>query len=310
MKSGKVLSKVMVLFFFMAMPGGFISPAQAVAVPAKKAIVVVSFGTTFPEERKASIEAVENEIRAGFPDYEVRRAFTSNIVRQRIAEKENIQIDSLEQALEKLANEGYTEVVVQSTHLTPGEEYGNKVVAAVHKYARNFTEIFLGRPVLVYDGSNGLPDDFAIAAHALKAQMPLLQLDGRAVVFMGHGSPNQHNSAYSKLQQAFDAAGLHAVVGVVEETDQPNFEDALALLKKRNIKRVNLMPLMLVAGDHANNDMAGDEPDSWKNLLVAQGFQVDDIYLYGLGANSAFQDIYIQHIKDALERKYVKSHSK
>ncbi len=300
----KVLS---MLFFCLTMIMGVISPSPAFAEPEKKAIVVVSFGTTFPEERKASIAAVENKIRASFPAYEVRRAFTSSIVRQRIAENENIQIDSLEQALEKLGKEGYTEVVVQSTHLTPGEEYDHKVVAVVHKYAGNFAELSLGRPVLVYDGSNGLPDDFAIAVHALKAQMPLLQLQDRAVVFMGHGSPHQPNPAYGKLQQAFDTAELQAVVGVVEETDHPNFEDAVALLKARSIKRVNLMPLMLVAGDHANNDMAGDEPDSWKNLLLAQGFQVNDIYLRGLGANSAFQDIYVQHIKDAMERKYAKS---
>jgi len=295
------------LFFCLTLIMGVTSPSPAFAGPEKKAIVVVSFGTTFPEERKASIEAVENKIRASFPAYEVRRAFTSSIVRQRIAENENIQIDSLEQALEKLGKEGYTEVVVQSTHLTPGEEYDHKVVAVVRKYAGNFTKLSLGRPVLVYDGSNGLPDDFAIAVDALKAQMPLLQLQDRAVVFMGHGSPHQPNPAYGKLQQAFDTAGLQAVVGVVEETDHPNFEDAVALLKARSIKRVNLMPLMLVAGDHANNDMAGDEADSWKNLLLAQGFQVNDIYLRGLGANFAFQDIYVQHIKDAMERKYAKN---
>ncbi|XEQ91876.1 Sirohydrochlorin cobaltochelatase [Sporomusa carbonis] len=294
--------------FCLAMIVGFASPSQAFAAPVKKAIVVVSFGTTFPEERRESIEAVENKIRAGFPEYEVRRAFTSKIVMKRMAETQNIQVDSLEQALEKLYKDGYKEVIVQSTHLTPGEEYDNKIVAVVHKYAKDFDKIVIGRPVLVYDGSNGTPDDFAIAVKALKSQMPLLQLHDRSVVFMGHGSPHQHNPAYGKLQQAFDTAGVHAVVGVVEEVDHPNYGDAVALLKERNIKRVILMPLMLVAGDHANNDMAGDEPDSWKNLLAADGFQVVDIYLHGLGANSEFQNIYVQHIKDAIEEKYVKSY--
>jgi sirohydrochlorin cobaltochelatase len=304
----KTLPGVMILFIFIIIIANFISPSPVLAAPAKKAIVVVSFGTTFPEERKESIEAVENKIRASFPDYEVRRAFTSKIVMKRIAENENIQIDSLEQALEKLSKEGYTEVVVQSTHLTPGEEYDNKVVNVVHKYVKDFDKIAIGRPVLVYDGTNGMPNDFAIAAKALKKQMPKIKSHGRSVVFMGHGSPHQHNPAYGKLQQAFDTVGIHAVVGVVEEVDHPNFEDAVALLKERNIKRVILMPLMLVAGDHANNDMAGDEPDSWKNRFTGAGFKVTDIYLHGLGANPKFQDIYVQHIKDAIARKYVKSH--
>lgn len=275
------------------------SSAEAAA---KKAIVVVSFGTTFDDARTACIESVENKIRASFPDYEVRRAFTSKIVMQRLAERD-IHVDSLEQALAKLRQEGYKEVVVQTTHLTPGEEYDKKVIAVVNDYAKDFEKITVGRPVLTFNGENGTPNDFAIAVKALKTQMPKLQLTGQAVVFMGHGSPHQHNPAYAALQKQFDLAGINAVVGVVEETDSPNFEDVQAVLKERGIKRVILMPLMLVAGDHANNDMAGDEEDSWKNVLAADGYQVST-YLHGLGENTAFQNIYVQHVRDAIYGQY------
>jgi len=296
------------IFLLCALVLGFsaVGGASVEAAAGKKAIVVVSFGTTFDDARTACIESVETKIKAEFPDYEVRRAFTSKIVMSRLAER-NIQVDSLEQALTKLQKEGYKEVVVQTTHLTTGEEYDKKVIAVVHNYAKAFDKITIGRPVLTFNGENGTPNDFAIAAKALKTQMPLLQFPDRTVVFMGHGSPHQHNPAYASLQQALDAAGIRAVVGVVEETDTPNLEDVQAALKAKGIKKVVLMPLMLVAGDHANNDMAGDEPDSWKNILIADGYQVGT-YIHGLGENPAFQDIYVQHVRDAILGLYPTAH--
>ncbi|MCX7781668.1 MAG: sirohydrochlorin cobaltochelatase [Negativicutes bacterium] len=278
-----------------------LAAAQAVhGTAAKKAIVVTSFGTTFDEARAANIDSVENAIKAGFPDYDVRRAFTSKIVMKRLAER-GIIIDSLEEALAKLKKEGYREVVVQTTLLTPGEEYDNKVMAVVNKHlqAKSFDKLVVGRPLLTYQGENGTTDDFLVMANALKQQMPVLQLPDRAVVFMGHGSPNRHNPAYGLLQAKLTEIGLNAVVGVVEETDHPNFADALKMLEEKGYKKVVLMPLMLVAGDHANNDMAGDEDDSWKNLLKKEGYQVQT-YLHGLGENTAVQEIYVQHVRDAI----------
>lgn len=272
----------------------------------KKAIVVVSFGTTFDDSRELCIESVENKIKENFPEYDVRRAFTSKIVMQRLAERK-IQVDSLEQVLAKLQKEGYKEVIVQTTHLTPGEEYENKVVAVVHKYGKAFNKIAIGRPLLTFDGQNGTPNDFAVAAAALKKQMPMLQLAGRTVVFMGHGSPHKHNVAYAKLQEQLDYAGFSATVGVVEESDTPSFDDVKNRLKEQGVKRVILMPLMLVAGDHANNDMAGDEKDSWKSQLTSAGYQVST-YLHGLGENSAIQDIYVQHVRDAIFGLYKIKH--
>lgn len=276
-----------------------IAQAQAVDSGSKKAIVVVSFGTTFVDARKACIESVENRIQAAFPEYDVYRAFTSKIVMKRIAEKEKIHINDLETTLKELKAKGYQEVVVQTTHLTPGEEYDKKVMAVVNKFDKSFAKLSVGRPLLFHEGQNGMPNDFALMAEALKAQTPVLQMPGQYVVFMGHGSPHQHNPAYGTLQKYLDAAGVQAVVGVVEETDHPNFEDTKAELAKRGAKRLVMMPLMLVAGDHANNDMAGDEHDSWKSQLMEEGYQVKT-YIHGLGENTAVQDLYVQHVRDAI----------
>ncbi|MDF2565329.1 MAG: Sirohydrochlorin cobaltochelatase [Massilibacillus sp.] len=270
----------------------------------KKAIVVVSFGTTFDDARTECIESVENKIKAAFPDYEVRRAFTSRIVIKRLDER-GIYTDTLEVVLDKLKAEGYTDIVIQSTHLTPGEEYDKKIIAPVKEYEASFKSIKIGRPIFMNDGSDKTTDDFSVAMKALQTQLPALK-EGQEVVFMGHGSPHQHNPAYQALQEKFDAAALPVTIGVVEETDHPNFEDVVArLAAKQSVKSIILMPLMLVAGDHANNDMAGNQDDSWKNSLESKGYQVDT-YLHGLGENKAIQDVYVQHVKDAIAGKSVK----
>lgn len=265
----------------------------------KKAIIVVSFGTTYIDARKSCIEAVEDRIREAFPEYAVYRAFTSKIVMKRIAEREGIQVDDLETVLAKLRDEGYTEVVVQTTHLTPGEEYENKVIASVEPFKAVFSKIVVGRPLLYFKGDDGKPNDFAIAAQALRLQMPSAFREEEAVVFLGHGSPNRHNPAYELMQQQFDEASIPAIVGVVEDADYPNFSDVKLGLTEKNVKRVILMPLLLVAGDHAANDMAGSEKESWKNQLIEQGYEVQT-YLHGLGENAAVQDIYVQHVRDAI----------
>lgn len=271
----------------------------------RKAIVVVSFGTTFDEVRKSCIQSVEDRVRDAFPAYDVRRAFTSKIVMKRLADR-GVIVNDLERTLENLKDEGFKDIIIQSTHLTPGEEYDKKIIAVVNQYKSSFQSIVVGRPLLMFDGSNQTPNDFAIAAKALEKQLPKLKV-GEEIVFMGHGSPNQHNPAYQKLQDEFNLAKLPITIGVVEETDHPNLQDAVSrLAAKKSVKSITLMPLMLVAGDHANNDMAGDEADSWKNTLRAKGYQINVPYLHGLGENVAVQDIYVQHIKDAIAGKYSK----
>ncbi|NCB76251.1 MAG: sirohydrochlorin cobaltochelatase [Negativicutes bacterium] len=270
----------------------------------KKAIVVTSFGTTFPKTRKACIESVENDMREIFPEYEIRRAFTARQVIAKIAAEEKLQIDTLEQALCKLKEEGYQEVVIQPLHLTPGEEYEKKILSVYRQYVsdKSFDVLTIGRPILMFDGQRGMPDDFTALAEAVEQQMPGLAAE-EAVLFMGHGSPNQPNPAYGKMQRVLQARGHKAYMGVVEENDHPNFEDALAELKKNQVKKVILMPFMLVAGDHVQNDMAGDEPDSWKNLLEKDGFQVE-VELKGLGENAAYRSLYMKHARDAIRGLY------
>jgi sirohydrochlorin cobaltochelatase len=265
-----------------------------------KAIIVVSFGTTFADARISCIESVENRITEAFPEYDVYRAFTSKFVIKRLAERDHISVSDLETVLAKLKKEGYKEVIIQTTHLTPGEEYDKKVLATVAKFNSAFEKLAIGRPLLTFNGENCTSNDFVIALKAMQQQMPILQMKDKTVVFMGHGSPNQHNPAYENMQKQFDAAGINAIVGVVEESDHPNFADVKKLLKERNIKRIILMPMMLVAGDHVNNDMAGADNDSWKSQLLAEGYQVET-YLHGLGENAAIQDIYVQHVRDAIQ---------
>lgn len=266
-----------------------------------QAIVVVSFGTTFDDAREKCIESVENKITEMFPFYEVRRAFTSNIVMKRLAEK-GIMVDNLEQALTKLKNEEYTDVIIQSTHLIPGEEYNTKILEVAAKHKNDFQTIKIGRPVLTYSGDNNT-NDYKEFVKALKKQLPQNQGKDTQIIFMGHGSNHENGTVYSKLQLELDKQGVKGYVAVVEDGAEPSFDSVLKkLAANKETKKVLLMPLMLVAGDHANNDMAGEEEDSWKSILTAKGYAVE-IYMHGLGENKAFQDIYVEHIKDAIAGK-------
>ena len=266
----------------------------------KKAIVVTSFGTTFDEARTMDIAGIETAIKEAFPAYDTRRAFTSNIVRKRLADR-GIEVDSLSDALKKLAEEGYEEVYIQPTLLTPGEEYDKKIMAAAQQFQadQTFAKLAVGRPLLTLDGQNGQPDDFSLLADALRSQMPFLKKPGHTAAFMGHGSPHQHNVAYEKLQAAFDKLSIPAVIGVVEETDHPNFADMSALLQARKVSAIVIMPLMIVSGDHANNDMAGPEDDSWVNRLTKAGYRME-ASLGGLGRNPQVQALFVQHVRDVM----------
>ncbi|MCC5465985.1 sirohydrochlorin cobaltochelatase [Pelosinus baikalensis] len=269
----------------------------------KKAIVVVSFGTTYQEGLRLNIESVENKIKANFPEYEVRRAFTSRIVIKRLAARDGIHIDTETEAIQRLEDEGYKEVYVQPLHVVGGEEYDKIkkiVVQYIHGHQKAFDKIVIGRPLLYYTGQEDRPDDYVEAIEALTAQLPKVE-SKEAIVFMGHGGIHPANTAYAALQMKIEEAGLnHIFVYTVEGF--PPLESVIAKLKKRDIKKVILMPFMLVAGDHVNNDMAGDDEDSAKSQLVKAGFTVD-VYLHGLGENTKIQDLYVQHLKDAMSQK-------
>ncbi len=257
-------------------------------------ILVVSFGTSYAATLKACIESVENKIATAFPAYEVRRAFTSGMVIKKLKERDEIFINNTAEALTKMKEGGFKEVIVQSLHVIPGVEY-EKIKEAVESFKKDgtFEKIISGRPLLYQI------KDYKIAVEALQKQLPKLN-DNQAVVLMGHGTYHFSNACYACLQSVIDDEKLNVFLATVE--GYPELNDIIPKLKAKEITEITLMPYMLVAGDHAENDMAGKEEDSWKNVLEKEGFAVN-IYMHGLGENPTYQDIYVDHVRDALETK-------
>lgn len=266
----------------------------------KKAILVVSFGTSYEKTRKLTIEKIENNIKEEFQGYDIRRAFTSHGVIKKLKESYGVFIDKPEEALQKLKEEGYEEVLIQPLHIIPGEEYDYiKNVVEVFKRDKSFKRIELGRPALFFKGDDEhSPDDYRIFIEALKHQISKNEI----VVLMGHGTHHPADAVYSCLQCVLGDYGLNNVfVGTIE--GYPSLNHVIDNLKKNNIEKITLMPLLIVAGDHAINDMSGEEEDSWKSILLREGFEVD-IYLHGLGENPKIQNIYVEHIKDIISGNY------
>ena len=256
----------------------------------KKAILVVSFGTSYHETRKKTIEACENKIKESFKDYDFYRAFTSGMIINKLKKRDNMFIDNPSEALEKLYNAGYQEVVVQSLHIICGDEY-NKLKDMVAQYEDKFDKISIGRPVLTYT------DDYRETVEAVKKDLDKMDID-EAVVFMGHGTEHESHSSYPAIEYMFRDYGINAFVGTVE--GYPELEQVIKKLKNRNIKTVDLLPFMLVAGDHAINDMASDEEDSWKTILEKEGFNVK-VHVKGLGENPYIQEKFKNHALDCMK---------
>ena len=256
----------------------------------KKAILVVSFGTSYHETREKTIEPCENKIKESFEGYDFYRAFTSNMIIKKLRKRDNLIIDNPVEALERLYNEGYEEVVVQSLHLICGEEY-NKLKEIVEGYKEKFDRISLGRPLLTYI------DDYRETTLAVKQELDKMEID-EVVVFMGHGTEHESHSSYPAIEYMLRDYGINAYVGTVE--GYPEIEQVIKRLKETNIKTVDLMPFMLVAGDHAINDMASDEEDSWKSILENEGFKVKT-HLKGLGENPYIQEKFVNHAIDCMK---------
>ena len=261
-----------------------ITPAMSrESQPKKSAMLVVSFGTSMPEARKA-IDNLVDTVRKEFPGHEVRLAFTSNIIRRKIQREHDEAVPNPSQALAQLNDEGYTHVTIIPTHMIPGEEYDEVrgVASAFGKMSGKFgfEEIRVCSPFL--DGVKGCE---AVADILMKRFESRLKDKETAIILMGHGTPEHFaNAQYLQLQLALNQKAYgRFFVGTVESS--PSLDDILAELKRHpEIKRLILSPLMIVAGDHANNDMAGeDDPDSWINILRKNGYKDIDIYLVGLG---------------------------
>ncbi len=255
-------------------------------------ILAVSFGTSFDDNREVTIGAVENAIKEANPDYEVRRAFTSQIVIDVIKENGGEAIDNVEEAFDRLVEDGVKELVVQPTHVITGFEYDD-LMAVVDEYKDKFDKVSVGTPLLTSDA------DYTELAKNIVADTAAYNADGTAVVFMGHGTHHEANASYGKLQEVLTANGnTNYFIGTVEGS--PALEDVVAAVKEGGYTKVVLQPLMVVAGDHANNDMAGDEEGSWKLAFEAEGIEVECV-LRGLGSIDTVQDMYVAHTADAVK---------
>ena len=267
--------------------------SESEAVSSDTAILVVSFGTSFNESRDATIGATEQAIQSAFPQYEVRRAFTSQIIIDKLSERDGLEIDNVTQALDRAAADGIKTLIVQPTHLMHGYEYTD-LSDELQSYSDTFDQIILGEPLLTSD------EDFEAVIAALAADTSSYDDGNTAIVFMGHGTEADSNSVYSKLQEMITADGYeNYYIGTVEAT--PSLDDVIAAISGKDYSRVILEPLMVVAGDHANNDMAGDEEDSWKTVLTGEGYEVECI-LEGLGQKPAIQNIYVEHVQAAVDQ--------
>ena len=259
----------------------------------KPVILVVSFGTSYNDSRHITIGAIEDAIRETYPDYDVRRAFTAQIIIDKLAERDGIVIDNFEQAMDKLVEEGVQKVVVQPTHLMAGYEYTDVLNSLQQNYADKFDAIVLGDPLLTSD------EDYSAVVEAICDATAAYDDGQTAICFMGHGTEADSNEDYTHLQQVLtDTGHTSYFVGTVEAT--PTFDDVVEAAQAAGFTRAVLRPLMVVAGDHANNDMADTEdPDSFASKFIAAGFEVECV-VEGLGQLVAIDDIYVRHVADAI----------
>lgn len=258
--------------------------------PEKKAILVVSFGTSYNETRKATIGAVEEAITAAFPEYEVRRAFTSQMIIDKLKERDGEEIDNVEEALANLVAEGVGTLIIQPTHVMNGHEYDEMRELAA-PYEKQFASVKYGKPLLQDE------KDYEEMVGILTEETKAYQETDTAVVFMGHGTDHEANSTYEKLDGFFKDAGYdNYYVGTVEAA--PSLEDVMAEVNQGSYEKVVLLPLMIVAGDHASNDMAGDEEGSWKTAFKSEGYEVECI-LKGMGEYPGVQEMFVAHAQDA-----------
>ena len=278
-------------------------------------ILVVSFGTSFNDSRAADIGSVEKAIQKANPDWSVRRAFTAQIIINHIQARDNEKIDNMEQALERAVSCGVKNLVIQPTHLMRGAEY-DELVEAVNGYKDKFENIAVAEPLLgkVGNSASVINQDkkdvaVAITAEAVKtagfASLEAAAEKGTAFVFMGHGTSHSAKISYSQMASQMEELGYENVfIGTVEgEPEETACENVIEAVKDAGYTKVVLRPLMVVSGDHANNDMAGDDEDSWKSMFNASGaFEKIDCQIAGLGRIPAIQQMYVDHTAAAVSQ--------
>ena len=277
-------------------------------------LLVVSFGTSFNGSRAADIKGIEDAIQAAYPDWSVRRAFTAQIIINHVQARDGEKIDNMEQAMERAVANGVKNLVVQPTHLMHGAEY-DEMMEMVDSYRDKFESVAIAEPLLGEVGSDATVINAdkeavakAITAEAVKTagfdSLDAAAADGTAFVFMGHGTSHTAKVSYSQMQAQMNALGYKNVfIGTVEgEPEETACENVIEAVKAAGYTKVVLRPLMVVAGDHANNDMAGDDEDSWKSQFEASGeFDSVDCQIAGLGEIADIQQLYVAHTKAAVD---------
>ena len=280
----------------------------------QKEILVVSFGTSFNDSRVKDVKGIEDAIQAAFPDWSVRRAFTAQIIINHVQARDGEAIDNMEQALDRAVANGVKELVLQPTHLMHGAEY-DEMMDALDAYRDKFEKIAVAEPLLGEVGSDATAinaDKEAVAKAVVTdtaadggfADAAAAAEQGTAFVMMGHGTAHVAKVTYSQMQTQMGKLGYDNVfIGTVEgEPEGTACEEVIEAVKAAGYKNVILRPLMVVAGDHANNDMAGSEEDSWKSLFEADGsFDSVTAQIAGLGSIAQVQDLYVAHTQAAID---------
>ena len=277
-------------------------------------LLVVSFGTSFNDSRAEDISGIEKALEEAYPDWSVRRAFTAQIIINHVQARDGEKIDNVDQALERAVDNGVKNLVVQPTHLMRGAEY-DELVEAVENYKDKFETVKIAEPLLGEVGADAdaVNSDKEAVAKALTAEavkdagydsLDAAKEDGTAFVFMGHGTSHTAKVSYSQMQTQMKDLGYDNVfIGTVEgEPEETSCESVIDAVEKAGYKKVVLRPLMVVAGDHANNDMAGDDDDSWLSMFKASGkFDSVDTQITGLGEIKDIQQIYVDHTAEAMK---------
>ena len=276
-------------------------------------ILVVSFGTSFNDSRVADIKGIEDALQEAFPDWSVRRAFTAQIIINHVQARDGEYIDNMEQALDRAVANGVKNLIIQPTHLMHGAEY-DELMEAVEAYQGQFETVKVAEPLLGEVGTDAtvINGDKAVVAEAITTEavkgagydsLDAAKEDGVAFVFLGHGTSHTAKVSYSQMQTQMGELGYDNVfIGTVEgEPEETACEAVIDAVAQAGYKKVILRPLMVVAGDHANNDMAGDDEDSWKSIFTASGkFDSVDTQITGLGSIDAIQQLYVAHTKDVI----------
>ncbi|RHS77478.1 cobalt chelatase [Firmicutes bacterium AM43-11BH] len=283
-------------------------------------LLVVSFGTSFNDSRAADIGGVEKALQEAYPDWSVRRAFTAQIIINHVQARDDEKIDNVEQALDRAVDNGVKNLIIQPTHLMHGAEY-DELTEAVEKYQDKFETVKIAEPLLGEVGSDAsaINEDKEAVAKAITAEavktakydsLDAAAEDGTAFVFMGHGTSHTAKISYSQMQTQMENLGYKNVfIGTVEgEPEDTSCEAVIEKVKDAGYKNVILRPLMVVAGDHANNDMAGDDDDSWKSQFEAsKEFDSVETQIAGLGEISDIQQLYVAHTKAAMDAEGIKT---